>query len=105
MYKISIKSKIHYGSHVGEKTLSEMKIQWGIFQRDVFSPLLFVIAMMSLNYILRKCTEGYKLTKLQEKINHFLYIDNIRLFTKYEKGKESLIQIIMSCGLSLRGEK
>ena len=40
-----------------------------IFQEDALSPLLFVIAMMLLNLILRKWTESYKLTKSQEKIN------------------------------------
>ena len=38
---------------VGGITLAEVKIQKGIFQRDTFSSLLFVIAMMPFNYILR----------------------------------------------------
>ena len=37
------------------------KIQRGIFQGDALSSLLFIIAMMSLNHILRKCTAGYNL--------------------------------------------
>ena len=45
------------------KCLAEVKIQRGIFQGDALSPLLFIIAMMPLNHILRKCTAGYKLTK------------------------------------------
>ena len=35
------------------KSLTEAKIQRGIFQGDVLSPLLFIIAMMPLNHILR----------------------------------------------------
>ena len=42
----------------GGKRLAEAKIQKGIFKRDELSPLLFGLAMMSLNYILRKCTGG-----------------------------------------------
>ena len=42
-----------------------MKIRRGIFQGDVLSPLLFVIAMMPLNNILR---EIHKIHKSQEKI-------------------------------------
>ena len=38
--------------------------------------------MMPLNHILRKCTAGYKLSILQEKINHLMYMDNIKLFVK-----------------------
>ena len=45
------------------QSLAEIKIQRGIFQGDAQSPLLFVIAMMPLNHILRKCTARYKLSK------------------------------------------
>ena len=71
-----------------EKSQAEVKkkkIQRGIFQGDVLSPLLFVIAMMPLNHILRKCTDGYKLHKSQEKINHLMHMDDINLFAKNEK--------------------
>ena len=50
-----------------------------LFQGDALSPLLFVIAMMPLNYIFRRCT-GYKFDKLQEKINHLMHMDDIKLF-------------------------
>ena len=63
---------------VGGKSLAEVKIQKVIFQGNVLSPLPFVIEMMTLNHILRKCTGGYKLTKSQEKINHLM--DEIKLF-------------------------
>ena len=38
-----------------------------------------------LNHILRKCTNGYKLSKSQEKINHLMYMDDIKLSAKNEK--------------------
>ena len=76
----------------GGRSFAEVKIQRGIFQGDALSPLLFVIAMMPLNHILRKCTAGYKLSKSQEKINLLIYMDDIKLFAKNEKGLETLIQ-------------
>ena len=76
------------------KNLLETKIQRGIFQEDAQSPLLFLIVMMPLNHILRKCTAGYKLTKLQEKINHLMYMDHIKLFAKNEKELETLIHAV-----------
>ena len=39
---------------------------------------------MLLNHILRKCTAGYTLSKSQEKINHLMYMDDIKLFAKNE---------------------
>ena len=66
----------------GEKSLAETKIQRGIFRGDALSPLLFIIALMPLNHILRKCTAGYKLSRSQEKINHLMYMDDIKRFAK-----------------------
>ena len=57
---------------------------------DAPSPLQFVRAMMPRKHILRKCTSGYKLSKSQEKINHLMYMDNIKLFRKNEKELETL---------------
>ena len=49
---------------------------------------------MPLNHILRKCTAGYKLSKLQGKINHLMYMDDIKLFAKNEKELETLIHAV-----------
>ena len=49
---------------------------------------------MSFNYILRKCTVGYKLSKSQEKINHLMYMDDIKLFKENEKEMENLIHTV-----------
>ena len=79
----------------GWKSLAEVKIQRGIFQGDALSPLLFLIAMMPLSHILRKYSTGYKLSKSKEKINHLMYMDDIKLFTKNEKELETLIQTVI----------
>ena len=42
----------------GGRSIAETKIQGGIFQGDALSPLLFMVAMMPLNHILRICTAG-----------------------------------------------
>ena len=78
----------------GGRSLAEMKVQRGIFQRDALSPLLFIIAMMPLNHTLWKCTARYKLSKSQEKINHLMYMDDIKLFAKNEKELETLIHAV-----------
>ena len=49
---------------------------------------------MLLNHILRKCTDVYKLRKSLEKINHLMYMDDIKLFAKNEKELETQIQTV-----------
>ena len=78
----------------GGRNLAEVKVQRGIFQGDAPSPLLFIIAMMPLNHILRKFTAGCKLTESQEKINHQLYMENLKLFAKNVKELETLIHAV-----------
>ena len=50
--------------------------------------------MMPLNHILRKWTAGYKLSKSQEKINHLIYMDDIKLFAKNETELETPIRAV-----------
>ena len=46
----------------GGRSLAVIKIKRGIFQGDSPSPLLFLVAMIPLKHILRKCTARYKLS-------------------------------------------
>ena len=71
----------------GGKSLAKAKIQRGIFQGDALSILLFTKAMMPLNHMLRKSTAGYRFSKSQERINHLIYMDDIKLFAINEKKK------------------
>ena len=49
--------------------------------------------MMLLNYIGRKGIGGYKFTKLQEKINHHIDMDEIKIFAKNEKELKILYKL------------
>ena len=77
----------------GGKSLAEVKIQRGIFQKDAFWPLLFIIAMMQLNDILRKCTGGYNFTKSPGK-DLSPYAQCQSVCKKNEAGLETQIQRI-----------
>ena len=78
----------------GDRSLAEAKLQRGIFQGDELSTLLYIIAMIPLNYIPRKCTARHKLSKLQKKIDHLICMDDIKLFAKNEKELETLIYAV-----------
>ena len=74
-----------------EESLAKAKIQRGIFQEDAQAPLQFIIAMMSLNHVLRKYAARCKISRSQEKIDHLMYMDDIKLYAKNEKEMETLI--------------
>ena len=66
----------------------------GIFQGDSLSPLLFVLVLLyfPLSIILRKVySVGYEMTKDGCRINHLLFMDDLKLFAKNEKEINSLV--------------
>ena len=50
--------------------------------------------MMPLNHIIRKCSAEYKLSRSQEKINHLMYMDDIKRFAKNKKELDTLIHAV-----------
>ena len=76
------------------ETLGQVKFRRGIFQGDSLSPLLFVMSMIPLNLSLRKIKVGYKFNSNKEEINHLMFMDDIKLVAKDERGLDSLIQTV-----------
>ena len=60
--------------------LGEVGIKRGIFQGDTLSPLLFVVAMIPLSIVLNNEAMGYKFGKEGKKINHLLFMDDLKLY-------------------------
>ena len=54
--------------------------------------------------ILKKCTGGHKFSKLQEKINHLMYMVDIKLFLENERGLETQIQTVRIYSQDIRME-
>ena len=68
----------------------KVKIQRGVFHGGSHSTLLFVIVMIPVNEVFRKCTfRGNKSTKFQEKSYHLKYMDDIKVLAKNEKELET----------------
>ena len=75
------------------ESLGEFDIRRGIFQGDSFSPLLFVVVLIPLSIILNKTDLGY-VTSRNQKLNHLLFMDDLKLYAKSERELDSLIQTV-----------
>ena len=75
------------------ESLGDVQIKRGIFQGDLLSPLLFVLALTPMPMVLRNVRHGYEFRN-REKINHLLFMDDLKLYAKNEKGLDSLIQTV-----------
>ena len=73
----------------GKLELGTVDIRRGIGQRDSFSPLVFVFPLC---LILKKSRSAYKFSGSKEKINHLLFMDDLKLDSRNEKGLDSLVQ-------------
>ena len=76
------------------KQLGNVSIRRGIFQGDGLSPLLFVICMIPLSLILRKTAAGYSFKENQLKINHLLYLDDLKLYGKTNDQIDLLVRTV-----------
>ena len=68
----------------GAKTLMEVPIKRGTFERDALSPLLFVIALKLVTHMLRTVNPGYEF-RTGETINHRLFMNDLKSYSKREK--------------------
>ena len=73
----------------GNYELGELETKQGIFQWDSLSPLVFVLALIPLILILRKAKAAYEFSESKEKINHLLFMDDLKLYSGSEKGLDS----------------
>ena len=78
----------------GNLGLGEVDIKQGIFQGDSLSPLVFVLALIPLSLILRNTNAAYDFSGSKERINHLLFMDDFKLYSRNEKELDSLVQTI-----------
>ena len=55
---------------------------------------MFVLALIPLSLILRKVKAGYEFSESKKKINHILFMDDLKLYSQSEKGLDSLVQTV-----------
>ncbi|XP_047481697.1 uncharacterized protein LOC125034100 [Penaeus chinensis] len=80
--------------NAGQNRLGNVKTKQGMFQRDSLSPLQFVMTMILLTLMLRKTNIVYEVKKKGEIINHLLFMDDLKLFTKNEDQMDSLVNAV-----------
>jgi hypothetical protein len=71
-----------------------IKINRGIFQGDSLSPLLFCIALIPINNELNIYNCRYQIHGTERKINHALYMDDLKLIGRSEEELTNAIQIV-----------
>ena len=76
------------------RRLGEVEIKRGIFQGDSLSPLVFVLALIPLSLISRKAKAAYEFLESKGKINHLLFMDELKLYSRTENGLDSLVQTV-----------
>ena len=75
----------------GNSELGKVETKRGIFQGDSLSPLVFVLALIPISLILRKAKAAYEFSESKEKINQLLFIDDSKLYSRSEKGLDSIV--------------
>ena len=75
--------------------LWEVDVNWGIFQGDSLSPLIFVICMIPLSLLLRKVKASYEWGRKEFKLNHLLFMDDLKLFGKSDNQCLYLAKILV----------
>lgn len=91
------KTKIHLKTPSTNITTDMIKINTGIFQGDALSALWFCISLNPLSNLLNRTEYGFNIRNQKQnvhKINHLLYMDDIKLYAKNQQELQRLIKII-----------
>ena len=77
-----------------ENRLRKINIRRGIFQGDYLSSLLFVVAVIPVTIIFRTLKQGYSVRKGKERLNHLLFMDDLKLCGSNDNEIDSLVKVI-----------
>ena len=84
--------------------LAEVNIRRGIFQGDSLSPLIFIVAMILMTRVLERMEVRYQLKKGGSRINHLMFMDDIKLFGRDTKEIDTLVQTVRTVSGDIRME-
>ena len=75
----------------GEENLGEVNVRQGIFQGDSLSLFLFAVGLLPFIHILKDAAPGYNCASNKQKVNHLLFLDDLKSYASNEKSLESLL--------------
>ena len=74
--------------------LGEVNVERRIFQGDSLLPLLLVLSMVPLSLILKKVNAYYKWGKKEYRLNHLIFMDDLKLYVKSEEQTNMLVRTV-----------
>ena len=77
----------------GNSELGEVDIKRGIFQGNSLSLLVFVLVLIP-SSILRKAKAAYQSSGIKEEINHLLFMDDLKFYSRNENILDSLVFLV-----------
>ena len=86
------------------KELAEVQIRRSIFQGDNLSPLLFVICLIPMSLVLRKVKAGYSFGNDKPKVNHLLFMDDMKLVGRSSVEIDKLVSTVYLVSADMRME-
>ena len=63
------------------------------FQSDSLSPLLLALYMIPLTWLLRRAMAGFEWGNKEFKLNHLLFMNDLKLFAKSKNQIDSLLRL------------
>ena len=111
---------IHWKTELisGDINVDEANINRGIFQVVSLSPLVFIISLIPLTLVLRRMKQGYSFQKGKSKLNHLLFMNDLKLYGSNQNEIDSLVRIVKietkdigmkfgidKCGVTKRGNE
>ena len=78
----------------GKNKPGKVNIRRVIFAGDSLPPLLFVVALVTVTIILRTLKQQYSFGKGKQKLNHLLFMDDLKLYGNNDNEIDSVVKVV-----------
>ena len=87
------KTTLNIKSKTELMTTDNINIKTGIFQGDIPSPVCFIISLLPLSFLLNETKLGFSIEH-GIKINHLLFMDDIKIYASSDNELDSLVKTV-----------